>query len=305
MSGALAHCKQRMLLLGADGSGKTTTLLKFAQQAAQERLADPLKPLPIWDNIHTWKEGQSIIEWLQSTLDDHDYKIKLSSHDCIYFLDGLDGLSMGVSHTPDKQNGKYSDPRLKFIKAVRTELFNSQYIVTCREDDFRTMGEPATFGGAVTLLELSEDQIKTFLTQNRHQPKLWEVLEKDSELLNLARTPVMLMLLSSSVEKDASQDDIDKITRKNVFAYCFEKRFRIEKSRDNNHQSLQINLKETADILSRIAAYMWRQWWSPEQSVSLGHMKTLVEESIKAERLEGFLDFVRRMQLISKDTPSD
>jgi hypothetical protein len=58
----------RLLLLGAPGSGKTTTLLTLAQELLQVAQHDPDHPLAIVFELSAWRKELSILDWLAAEL---------------------------------------------------------------------------------------------------------------------------------------------------------------------------------------------------------------------------------------------
>ena len=55
----------RLLILGAPGSGKTTTLLQLAQELISRARDDSNQPIPVLLNLSSWKEDkQSIKDWI-------------------------------------------------------------------------------------------------------------------------------------------------------------------------------------------------------------------------------------------------
>ncbi|MEG4272023.1 MULTISPECIES: CHAT domain-containing protein [unclassified Microcoleus] len=61
----------RLLILGAPGSGKTTTLLELAQELIKRAENDASEPIPVLFNLSSWKDdNQTIAQWLIQELKD-------------------------------------------------------------------------------------------------------------------------------------------------------------------------------------------------------------------------------------------
>ena len=89
---AFDQLENRVLLLGIPGAGKTTTLLQFACAAAQERLEDATKPIPIFRSIQQWDHQTSLLDWARVPLLTKFKDIRLENESFLYIFDGLDEL---------------------------------------------------------------------------------------------------------------------------------------------------------------------------------------------------------------------
>ncbi|MEM9979305.1 MAG: NACHT domain-containing protein [Cyanobacteria bacterium P01_D01_bin.2] len=92
---------RKLLILGAPGAGKTTTLLKLAEALVEEALQPEQTLIPIIFELSTWKDDrQSIHDWLIEQLK-LNYNIDpktgahwLKSAHLLPLLDGLDELGL-------------------------------------------------------------------------------------------------------------------------------------------------------------------------------------------------------------------
>ncbi len=57
-----------LLILGAPGSGKTTMLLELARGLIGQARGDAIEPIPVVFNLASWKESQSLGDWLAEQL---------------------------------------------------------------------------------------------------------------------------------------------------------------------------------------------------------------------------------------------
>lgn len=197
----------RVLLLGEPGAGKTTTLMAFARERVVRRLENPVLPLPVLAPVVTWDaEAQpSLINWLSSGYPNEKALLaqQIRQGKALLLLDGLDELGR-VRENPHTRE-RY-DPRSRFLKLIPK---NNLLLVTCREQDYRDIGEKISLNGAVTLRPLDDAQMKNYL---RDLPGLWSALEKDTALREVARTPLLLSLFSAAF-RDAEVNALAGLSR--------------------------------------------------------------------------------------------
>ncbi|HLY25458.1 MAG TPA: HEAT repeat domain-containing protein [Aggregatilineales bacterium] len=191
------------MLLGDPGSGKTTTLMAFARDAIARRLEDPQARLPLLAPVSTWDvyEEPEIAEWLSNSvpsLKDAIHKV-IQAGDALVLLDGLDELGSARPIDPEHPGAETFDPRQKFIDKIPDQ---NQILLTCRFNDYRTIGAKVRLQGAVSLQPLDDAQIADYL---RHQPDLQAILQRDRQLKDLVRTPLLLSLVAFGFA-DAAKD---------------------------------------------------------------------------------------------------
>jgi predicted NACHT family NTPase len=59
----------KLLILGAPGAGKTTTMLDLAAVLVQRANLDPTEPIPVMVNVSSWQNAkQSLEDWLLGEL---------------------------------------------------------------------------------------------------------------------------------------------------------------------------------------------------------------------------------------------
>ncbi|MEM6717019.1 MAG: NACHT domain-containing protein, partial [Cyanobacteria bacterium P01_C01_bin.147] len=124
----------RLLILGAPGSGKTTTLLELARELVATAEADETAPVPIIFELSNWTNAQqSIDQWLVAQLK-AEYNVSpkvgqhwIATHQILPLLDGLDELGgVRLPKCVEKLNAFLPD----------TEP-DRQAVVCCRTKEFR------------------------------------------------------------------------------------------------------------------------------------------------------------------------
>jgi len=181
---AFNHYTHRLLLLGSPGAGKTFTLLHACRDAVVRRMRDTSAPLPIFCIISTWdiKQRPPLEEWLEASYGaPADVRRLLEEGQALLLLDGLDELG-GASQD--------SDPRADFLDRLP---LNNEVLITCRELDYKQIGHKAQLAGAVTLMPLTDDQIRQMVDR---QPRLEAMIESDISLKEALRTPLLLSLFA-------------------------------------------------------------------------------------------------------------
>jgi GTPase SAR1 family protein len=171
----------KLLILGAPGAGKTTTLLKLAEQLLEEVIENPKTVIPIIFELSTWREGQEIEDWLIEQLhkkyreNRRKYEIWLAQRVLLPLLDGLDELGL------ERQ-------RLCTVEVNEFAGFYPHVVVCCRTKNFQQVGELLPNLRAVIQLQpLSDEQIKNYLTQVG-KLGLWDQIQSEPEMKQLLKT---------------------------------------------------------------------------------------------------------------------
>ena len=187
-----ADINGRLLILGEPGSGKTTELLGLAEallnQASDD--TDPKSFIPVIFELSAWTNEQSIADWLAAQLQE-TYQISpvitqhwIENEQLLPLLDGLDELGL-------------TNQRLciKAINQFLAEHRSLAAVVCCRREEYE-QGEAqlAELQGAILLQPITEPQIQAYL-QDLNRASLWENLQHQPDLLQLARLPLFLTML--------------------------------------------------------------------------------------------------------------
>ena len=289
-SAAFETLGRRVLLLGAPGAGKTTTLLQFACTAANARLNSPESPIPIIISIRQWDQTIPLLQWAQTTILKSLRGVAFEYQRFLYLFDGLDELGGERPIDPRFPDGKQLNPRLMFLRAIEEELPEASVVISCREQEYQQIGEKAMLDGAVTLLPLEPAQIEHFL-KSQNQSELWAVLSADMNLLELARTPLLLALLSRGIGEGRSIEALNnsQITAATIFDFYITQRFAHEASR----RILPFEEEETRLWLNQCAARMWRKALSPDADLRISEVEALI-----GIQTHEFLMFARSMHFI-------
>ncbi len=227
--------ERRLLVLGAPGAGKTTTLQHIALQLVAEAEQDETAPIPVLVNLSKFRMDVSkplrrgwmpwssssrnaapqraFEEWLAGELaanpDARVFASKwIQEKRIAALLDGLDEVS-------DERRAEL----VRLLNATFLADNPSAAVVVCsRIDEYEPLrGHEQTrlqLLGAVSLTPLSADQVRDYLAVARADG-LAQALEKDSSLMEMARTPLTLSMMTlayaelpgAEIEADLSLTD--------------------------------------------------------------------------------------------------
>ncbi|MCL1467407.1 NACHT domain-containing protein [Argonema galeatum] len=187
----------KLMILGTQGSGKTTTLLELANELITSAENDISKPIPVLFDISSWQEDkQTIADWLISELQSkYNIAVKIGNQwineqQLLPLLDGLDELELtrrqlclqGINQLLEGEN------KLKHI-VVCTSL-----------EEYKSCHTKLRLHGAIYLRSLTETQIKEYLMSSRSR-ELWENIKNEPPLLELAKTPLLLNMMTLAYEE--------------------------------------------------------------------------------------------------------
>jgi hypothetical protein len=295
---AFEYFDGRMLLLGEPGAGKTITLLHFGRDAVVQRIQNPAKPLPVLAIIPTWdaEKQTPLAEWLANAYGaPPDVGRIVAEGRTLLLLDGLDELG-GERENP-KTHERY-DPRQRFIGVIPA---NNQVIVTCRVKDYEEIGEKIALKGAVTLQQLTDAQIRDYLSVE--VPDLWAALEADEELRDVVRTPLLLSLFAFGYKdqgeeaaklRDLRTSPVD--LRDAIFRQYVTRRYKHEARKLRYRQppeTLPFTLEEIYEVLGRISAE-YAIWYPSVDILFAREFVTILGK----ENARGFIELVLELNLV-------
>jgi len=181
----------RLLILGAPGSGKTTTQLDLAKALIERAERQSDYPIPVLLSLPSWKDDrQPLTEWLVAELRSK-YGVQprigkkwLENRKLLPLLDGLDELDVNRQES--------------CVRAINEFVQGDcrpQYLVVCsRTEEYGKYKTCLQLNGAVCLQPLTVSQIRDYLTAIRH-PDLWQLIVDDPNLLELSRIPLLLSIV--------------------------------------------------------------------------------------------------------------
>ena len=245
----LSNNHKKILLHGEAGSGKTTSLLIAAREAANAWLEDQTKPLPVFCRAADWIAGEDepLIEWLHRStqlLSTADLEKAIQSGRITLFIDGLDELGAYVMRKESSV-----DPRADLLRKIPLQ---SSVLITSRSAVLHAIGAPPGFE-LVEMEALSEDQIESFVS---YVPKLAELLSGDQLLRDIAQTPLTLGLLDFVVSHQgvtsARQPETEKLGPRLRLIYEFTvRRWHHENSKTGHLVPIELLI----NFLGRLAAW--------------------------------------------------
>ncbi len=186
----------KLVILGATGSGKTTTLLELAHVLVSRAQKDASLPLPVLFELGTWKaESGAIADWLIAQLQfKYDIPVAmgkqwLAEQKLLPLLDGLDEVE---THRQDL-----------CIQAVNqfieSELKPKHLVVCSSFEVYKNCPNRFRLQAAILLKPLTETQIQNYLLEARSR-ELWYSIEHEQELLKLAKAPLFLSMMALAYE---------------------------------------------------------------------------------------------------------
>ena len=211
-----ADVQGRLLILGAPGGGKTTTLLTLAKELLAEAFTTPGTTIPVIFELSAWKlnkQTPTLRDWLIVQLQDL-YNLQpqegaqwLEEELLLPLLDGLDELGM--------------EPQQQCIAAINA--FAQSYprvVVCCREHEYREGGAILdSLPGQICLEPLSDEQIEQYLSDLglealwydiQSLPAMRPMLEPDPEgNPGILRVPLLLSMAAVTYDGQAFANRAD------------------------------------------------------------------------------------------------
>jgi serine/threonine protein kinase len=208
---------EALLILGAPGGGKTTLLLTLACDLLHRAERDTSLPVPVIFNLSSWTlKRQGLHEWLAEEMSSK-YQVPrklahaLIEHEQILpLLDGLDEVDAGARAAC-----------ISAINGYRQEHGMQPMVVCSRVTDYMVQTERINLTSAVTIQPLTPAQIQIYVASGGEALRALQIaLQQDTELRELAETPLMLNVLMQAYQgmsvQTLSRDGIAP-TRRQVF----------------------------------------------------------------------------------------
>jgi energy-coupling factor transporter ATP-binding protein EcfA2 len=252
----------KLLILGNAGSGKTTLLMHLVEAALHRSQDQPDAPIPVILNLCSWSpQYLSFEQWLVIELKAR-YGLRsdvgqywLETRQLLLFLDGLDELP--------------AELQVSCLQAINQfqHLFQPSGLVVCAEpEEQRAM--PIHVNGMICLQPLTIEQVQRHLdatlavsakqraaaAPETAQSISWH--QQDPQLLQLARSPLMLQLIPQldRVHPITSTDDLLALYIKQKLG------------RDNPHSSSPHGLEPQPSQTLRWLSWLARNLQKREQN---------------------------------------
>lgn len=193
----------RLLILGAPGSGKTTTLLELAKDLIHRAESSVSEPIPVLVNLSSWKDNnQTFIEWLlREIASSSKYGVSinlakewLENYRLVPLLDGFDELASVHQESCFLKINNFLNKEYPFLPLV----------VCSRSEEYENFTKAyktiLQLNGAVCLQSLTNTQIHDYL-KTLNNTKLWNIINDNQEILTLVKTPLLLTIVLLSYQE--------------------------------------------------------------------------------------------------------
>lgn len=190
----------KLLIRGKTGSGKTTTMLNLAKEMIRRAEADINYPIPVLLDLCSWKNPhQPMTDWLVDEL-----KLKyglrknlgkqlLDNKQLLPLLDGLDEVEPSLHESCVRELNAWLQGTTQPLYLVVCSLWGD--IQDSSQQDIWQL----SLNGVIQLKPLTQEQIQQNLI-SLDCTKLCQMLEQDTNLLELVRTPFLLNITAMSYE---------------------------------------------------------------------------------------------------------
>lgn len=221
-----------LLILGEPGSGKTTILLKLAQDLIPRIEEDLSQPIPVVLNLSSWViRYQTIADWLVQQLNSQ-YQIPnllgeawVEDQQLLLLLDGLDEVK--------------AEHRKACVQALNQFIQDyglTEMVVCSRIRDYKVLSKRLKLQGAICIQSLMPEQINQYLQRAGDQLEAVQtLLEEDTALQELATSPLTLSVMTLAYQ-DISVEDLPRTgsvekRRQHLFSTYIERMFRRKRAK--------------------------------------------------------------------------
>jgi len=187
----------RLLILGQPGAGKTTMLLKLAEELIKRAKENFTNPVPVLFTLSAWqKDNQSIKDWLVEQLKDK-YGVRkdigktwIDNQEVIPLLDGLDEIA------PERQELCVK----KINDFLHPGTWSNPVVVCSRTEEYQHILTLLQLNNSLELSPFTQKQVYQYLQSTGNSP-LWNIISYDTDLNQLARTPLLLNIILLSAQE--------------------------------------------------------------------------------------------------------
>ncbi|MBD2017521.1 protein kinase [Microcoleus sp. FACHB-53] len=182
-----------LLILGAPGAGKTTTLLELTRDLISRTEQDLNQSIPVVFNLSAWtNDKQALADWLVQELNTK-YQVSqeigqawIKTEQILLLLDGLDEVN------PNRRAACVQALN-EFIQLHGT----TEIVVTSRIKDYEVLDHHLRFQAALFIQPLTLEQVHHYLASaDLELAALNTSLQADTTLQELAKSPLMLSIMT-------------------------------------------------------------------------------------------------------------
>ncbi|MDJ0737493.1 MAG: NACHT domain-containing protein [Nostocaceae cyanobacterium] len=187
----------RLLILGQPGAGKTTMLLKLAEELIKRADDNHTHPVPVLFSLSAWqKDNQSIKDWLVEQLKDK-YGVRkdigkqwIDNQEIIPLLDGLDEIAVERQELCVRKINDFLHPG----------TWSNPVVVCSRTEEYQHLATLLQLNNSLELFPFTPQQVYEYL-QNTANLQLWDSIKNDADLNQLAQTPLLLNIIVLSAQE--------------------------------------------------------------------------------------------------------
>ena len=188
--------KGKLLILGNPGGGKTTTLLELARRLVIRTKKYQNLPIPVLLDLSTWEnKNQNISDWLVEEL---KFKYNIPKKVIREWLENQ--LLLPLIDGFDQVSPQFSEYCLEEINKLLVN-FKPKHLVVCSSfEAYKNCYNKLKVNASVLLQPLANSHIQDYLLVARSR-ELWIFIRDEPQLLDLAKTPLMLTMMTLAYEE--------------------------------------------------------------------------------------------------------
>ncbi|WP_151757767.1 NACHT domain-containing protein [Dictyobacter vulcani] len=240
--------RNSLVIIGDEGSGKTTVLLELLRDLWQRAQQDTQMPIPIMFHLSSWaKKCEPLEKWLAE-----EWKVlyptgEFKAGEFLLILDGFDTICEELQ-----------DVCFNAINTYQEMHRNISLVFCCRNTDYEhiQLSLSTQPHSVVQIQPLTDEQIDVYIYHARcDQAAMKRALESDPSLYALVHRPLPLVMLSQlyqgSMEPDIRGGDQAELLQNLVAIYV---QSQLEPQR---RDKMQTNL-DASRWLSWLASHLWQ-----------------------------------------------
>ncbi|KAB8319526.1 NACHT domain-containing protein [Tolypothrix campylonemoides VB511288] len=249
-----------LLILGEPGAGKTTTLLKLAQNLIARAEVDLSRLIPVVFNLSSWgSKHQNIADWLVQELWSK-YQVPktlgknwVKNQKLLLLLDGLDEIKTDLREVC-----------VETINQFVQEHGQTEMVVCSRIADYEVLSNRLQLRSAIYIRSLTPEQVNQYLDMaGESLEAVKTLLSEDTTLQELAKSPLTLSIITLAYQgkkvEELPQTGSLEVRRQHLLNAYIERMF-LRKS---------INQKYSKDQTIQWLTWLAQQMSQASQSVFL------------------------------------